>query len=194
MTVNDIIQDTRVVHVRELKAEVARLNAELSTARDELASLRGHFDLALLAARDAEQMPDGATFWIIDGWNVLLGSESILSAAEKRLPHNEKVEILRTHVRAKLDETPHLNDRAWIVLDGPRPGGAVEGRIRISWTGGTGAHRADRFICDYLRMRRFTGAQGQVAVVTDDRDFKRVAERLGATIVRGLTFEVRGER
>ena len=194
MTVNDIIQDTRVVHVRELKAEVARLNAELSTARDELASLRGHFDLALLAARDAEQMPDDATFWIIDGWNVLLGSESILSAAEKRLPHSEKVEILRARVRTKLDEAPHLNDQAWIVLDGPRPGGAVEGRVRVSWTGGTGAHRADRFICDYLRMRRFAGARGKVVVATNDKDFKREAERLGAEVVGSEGLEVRGER
>lgn len=182
MTVNDIIQDTRVVHMRELKAEAARLSAELSNARAELASLREHFDLALLAARDAERIPDGATFWIIDGWNVLLGSESILAAAEKRLPRNEKVGILRARTRAMLAEDAHAQDRVWIVLDGPRPGGEEEDRIRVSWTGGSGAHRADRFICDFLRMRRFAGAQEKVAVVTDDKDFKREAARLGAEV------------
>ena len=53
MNSNDVIRDTRVVHVRELKAEVARLKSELSAALDELGAWRAHFDLAVLAARDA---------------------------------------------------------------------------------------------------------------------------------------------
>ncbi|MGN0853226.1 MAG: hypothetical protein ACI4Q3_07590 [Kiritimatiellia bacterium] len=183
MTANDIIRDARVAHVRELKAEVARLNAELVRTRDELASLRGHLDQALLAVRDAETIPEGGTFLIVDGWNALLGSHSILSSGEKHLPLDGKSDALRARVRAWLAASVHLNDRAWIVLDGPRPGGETEERLRVSWTGGSGAHRADRFICDYLRMRRFAGPRGNVVVATDDRDFKREAERLGAVVV-----------
>lgn len=183
MTTNDIIQDARVVHVRELKAEVARLNAELGHAHEELASLRGHLDLALLAARDAEGLTEDATFWIVDGWNALLGSESILSAVEKHLRPDQKVDVLRARVRAWLSEAAHQADKAWIVLDGPHPGGVVDGRLRVSWTGGTGAHRADRFICDYLRMRKFAGTHGRVVVITADQNFKREVERLGTEVV-----------
>ena len=39
MNASDVIRDTRVVHVRELKAEVARLKEELARERDARASL-----------------------------------------------------------------------------------------------------------------------------------------------------------
>ena len=56
MTTNDIFRDTRVAHVRELKAEVARLKEELARVRDARESLDRHFALALAAARDAERL------------------------------------------------------------------------------------------------------------------------------------------
>ena len=49
MTANDIFRDTRVAHVRELKAEVARLKEELARVRDARESLDRHFALALAA-------------------------------------------------------------------------------------------------------------------------------------------------
>ena len=77
MTANDILNGSRVAHVRELKAEVARLKEELARAHAELESLRNHFDLALAAARDLDaQAPDGSLL-VVDGWNALLGSASV---------------------------------------------------------------------------------------------------------------------
>ena len=61
MNSNDVIRDTRVAHVRELKAEIARLKSELSDALDELGAWRAHFDLAVLAARDAAAVPPVST-------------------------------------------------------------------------------------------------------------------------------------
>ena len=88
---------------------------------------------------------------------------------------------LKDVVAKRLERNP--NDIAWIVFDGHEANGAVEGRLRVSYTGGTGAHRADRLVCDYLRMRKYAGANGNVAVATNDKDFRKEAERLGATVL-----------
>lgn len=180
MTSNEIFQNSRVAHVRELKAEVARLREELAQTRAELEGLRSHFALALEAARDADRIPAGGRLVIVDGWNALLGSASVLPPAERRLPIPEKEERLRALVRTRLDA--HPLDFAWIVFDGARPGGTSEDRLRITFTGGEGPHRADRLVCDYLRMRRLSGSAQTVLVVTDDRDFRHEAESLGATV------------
>ena len=152
-----------------LKDEVARLKAELARAREERDSLRQHFALALLAAQDAERIGPDGTMLIVDGWNAILGSENI-GGQRDRLAQLAK-EWLASHPA----------DRAWLVFDGHEENGSAEGRLRISYTGGTGAHRADRLVCDYLRMRRYAGAGGNVIVVTNDKDFRKEAERFGAT-------------
>ena len=72
----------------------------------------------------------------------------------------------------------HPCDLVWIVYDGPRENTVVEPRLRISYTGGTGPHRADRFICDFLRMARFAGTIDRIDVKTCDRDFLSEVRRL----------------
>ena len=180
MTANDIFQDSRVAHVRELKREVAELREELARARAELESLRSHFDLALKAARDAEALPPGGTLLVVDGWNALLGSASVLPPEARRMPAAEKREALRALVLAWLDA--HPQDAAWIVFDGGQAGGTAEERLHVTFTGGTGPHRADRMVCDYLRMRRLSGTVRAIVVLTEDRDFRRAAEQLGAQV------------
>ena len=152
-----------------LKDEVARLKAELARAREERDSLRQHFALALLAAQDAERIGPDGTMLIVDGWNAILGSENIGGQRDR----------LAQLAREWLASRPA--DRAWLVFDGHEENGSAEGRLRISYTGGTGAHRADKLVCDYLRMRRYAGACGNVTVVTNDKDFRKEAERFGAT-------------
>ena len=168
MTAQQIMQDLHVARIRALKDEVARLKAELARAREEHDSLRRHFALALLAAQDAERIGPDGTLLIVDGWNAILGSENI-GGQRDRL-----TQLARAWLAA------HPADRAWIVFDGHEANGSAEGRLRVSYTGGTGAHRADRLVCDYLRMRRYAGASGNVTVVTNDKDFRKEAERLGA--------------
>lgn len=158
-----------MTRIRALKDEVARLKAELARACEERDSLRQHFTLALLAAQDAERIGPDGTLLIVDGWNAILGSENI-GGQRDRL-----AQLARDWLAA------HPADRAWIVFDGHDANGAAEDRLRVSYTGGAGAHRADRLVCDYLRMRRYSGASGKVTVVTNDKDFRKEAERLGAT-------------
>lgn len=167
MTAQQLMQDSRLVRVRALQNEVARLKTELAQVRAQQESLRHHFAEALLAARDAEELgPDGVLL-IVDGWNALLGSV--------RFPSRD---ALRQTVNTWL--AAHPENRAWIVFDGSEASGGREGRLRVSYTGGTGAHRADRMVCDYLRMRCYAGAPGRVCVMTEDQDFRAEAERLGA--------------
>ena len=167
MTSNDIFRDTRVAHVRELKAEVARLKEELAREHGARESLESHFALALAAARDAERMAPDAELLVVDGWNAVIGTHR-LDADARHAGRDRLVAILRARVAAD----PRLH--VWALFDGTEMRAAAEsdGRLRVGYTGGTGAHRADRMVCDYLRMRKILGLNHAVTVVTDDKDRK----------------------
>lgn len=166
MNAQQIIGNSRVLHIRELKSEVAKLKAENAQLRDENAQLCAHFDLALTAARDLESLPDGGRLVFVDGWNMILGATRIAK---------DKDDLL-AKARAYSAENPE--DLVWIVYDGPRYSVSEEGRVRISYTGGTGEHRADKFICDFLRMARFRGEAAKIEVRTHDKDFLRDIARI----------------
>lgn len=168
MSAQDLILGSRVAHVRELKAEVERLKAENARLRDEASALGAHFDLALLAAAELRALAPAGRMIVVDGWNQILG------AGRSAKDRAELLAQWRRHLAA------HSDDRVWIVFDGPRFDSAseCEGRLRVSYTGGIGPHRADRFICDYLRVAKYLGLADRVRIVTDDRDFAREASRL----------------
>ena len=161
MKSQQIIMDSRVAHVRELKTEGARLRAE----NEELSH---HLDLAMLAAEDLRGLSPDGKLVIVDGWNLVLGAEN-----EAKSP-SELIEQAKRH----LGDCPQ--DFVWIVFDGPRENSRVEGRLRVSYTGGTGPHRADRFICDFIRMARFRGDISRIVVKTHDKDFSKEVNRLMA--------------
>ena len=177
MTSNDIFRDTRVAHVRELKAEVARLKEELAREHGARESLESHFALALAAARDAERMAPDAELLVVDGWNAVIGTHRL--DADARHAGRDR---LVANLRARVAADPRLH--VWALFDGAEMGAAAEaeGRLRVGYTGGTGAHRADRMVCDYLRMRKILGLNHAVTVVTDDKDFAKEAAALGASV------------
>ena len=170
MSAQDIILGARVAHVRELKGELEKIRQDNAALRDELSALKAHFDQALLAAEDLRNLPDGARLEIWDGWNLILGAKK---EARDR-------DDLFAQARARVAGEKGLV-RLWIVFDGhdERVVCAEEG-VRVSYTGGTGAHRADKFICDYLRMARYLGLADKVTVRTNDRDFAKTVARLRA--------------
>lgn len=177
MTANDIFRDSRVAHVRELKTEVTRLKEELARTREELAGLKEHFALALVAARDADKLPEGGRILIVDGWNAVIGTRR-LDDEERRTRRHALTESLRRQAEAD----PQLF--VWLLFDGNELNADVQsdGRLRVGYTGGTGAHRADRMVCDYLRMLKHLGLKPPVTIFTDDKDFAHDAKALGATI------------
>jgi hypothetical protein len=166
MKSQQIIMDSRVAHVRELKTEVARLRAENASLRAENEELSHHLDLAMLAAEDLRGLSPDGKLVIADGWNLVLGAEN-----EARTPA-ELIEQAKRH----LGDCPQ--DFVWIVFDGPRENSRIDGRLRVSYTGGTGPHRADKFICDFLRMARFRGDISKIVVKTHDKDFAKEVDRL----------------
>lgn len=163
MSAQDLILGARVAHVRELKTEVAKLKTELAALRAEKESLEAHFAVALIAARELEE---AGRLELWDGWNLILGATK---AAGDRA-------ALEHQAREKLIAEPTL--KIWIVYDGPNERVRNDGRLRVSYTGGTGPHRADRFIVDFVRMAVYLGFGEKISVRTNDKDFRACVERL----------------
>jgi hypothetical protein len=166
-----VVFDARVTQVRALKSEIDRLKGENARLRDENAALSHHLDLAILAACDLQRMPPGGTFVLVDGWNLVLGAQKEAASAQALLERQ----------RAYLEE--HPLDFVWVVFDGPKASASTQGRLRVSYTGGTGPHRADRLICDFLRMAARAGFRVPMRVLTQDKDLRKMACRLGADCV-----------
>ena len=166
MSSQEVMINSRLTHVRELKAEVARLKELNSRLNDEMASLKAHFSLALAAMEDLGSLPEGGRMILVDGWNLILG------AKKDARSRGELIALYRRHIEE------HPDDSVWIVFDGPKESVANEGRLRVSYTGGSGPHRADRFICDYLRAAKYLGLAGRVEVRTNDRDLAKTASSI----------------
>ncbi|MBR3956291.1 MAG: hypothetical protein IKJ89_00375 [Kiritimatiellae bacterium] len=169
MNAQDMIEAARLVRVRELQTALTKAAAENLRLKTENEMLFAHFDLAILAANDLAALPPDGRLVIVDGWNMILGANKVAK---------DRAELI---AQAKAHVAEHPSDFVWIVLDGPRASSSVDGRVRVSYTGGVGAHRADKFICDFLKMARFRGDIRRVEVRTDDKDFKKEVKRIFAS-------------
>ena len=164
-----MIEAARLVRVRELQTALTKAAAENLRLKTENEMLFAHFDLAVLAANDLAALPPDGRLVIVDGWNMILGANKVAK---------DRAELV---AQAKAHVAEHPSDFVWIVLDGPRVSSSVDGRVRVSYTGGVGAHRADKFICDFLKMARFRGDIRRIEVRTDDKDFKKEVKRIFAS-------------
>jgi len=175
MNAQDMIAASQLTRSRELQTQLLKAAAENRRLAEENAELKAHLDLAILAAEDLRTLPEGGTLVIADAWNLILGARAggeLLGST--RQPHDPPALIVQA--REYLDS--HPLDFVWLVFDGPRENARVEGRLRISYTGGVGAHRADKFICDFLRMAKFRGSLDRIRVESRDRDFTKAVKRL----------------
>ena len=164
-----MIEAARLVRVRELQTALTKAAAENLRLKTENEMLFAHLDLAVLAANDLAALPPDGRLVIVDGWNMILGANKVAK---------DRAELI---AQAKAHVAEHPSDFVWIVLDGPRASSSVDGRVRVSYTGGVGAHRADKFICDFLKMARFRGDLRRIEVRTDDKDFKKEVKRIFAS-------------
>ena len=164
-----MIEAARLVRVRELQTALTKAAAENLRLKTENEMLFAHFNLAVLAANDLAALPPDGRLVIVDGWNMILGANKVAK---------DRAELV---AQAKAHVAEHPSDFVWIVLDGPRASSSVDGRVRVSYTGGVGAHRADKFICDFLKMARFRGDIRRIEVRTDDKDFKKEVKRIFAS-------------
>ena len=151
MNAQDIIRSSQLTRVRELQTALGKAAAENAALHNELDSLKAHFDMALLAAMD---LKGGDALEIWDGWNLILGAQK---------EAKDRVDLV---AQAKAS-----GKRVWIVLDGHDENVVLDGRVRVSYTGGEGEHRADKFIVDFVRMAKYLGLADRVTVRTYDKDF-----------------------
>ena len=159
MNAQDIIKSAQLTHVRELQTALTKAAAENTALREERDSLKAHFDLALLAAMD---LRDGAPLEIWDGWNLILGSPKEAKDRDDLI------------AQAKAS-----GKRVWIVFDGHDENVRLLGaNVRVSYTGGSGEHRADKFIIDFVRMAAYLGLADKLSVRTNDKDFRKAVDRL----------------
>ena len=151
MNAQDIIRSSQLTRVRELQTALGKAAAENAALHNELDSLKAHFDMALLAAMD---LKGGEALEIWDGWNLILGAQK---------EAKDRADLV---AQAKAS-----GKRVWIVLDGHDENVVLDGRVRVSYTGGEGEHRADKFIVDFVRMAKYLGLADRVTVRTYDKDF-----------------------
>ena len=153
---------SQLTHVRELQTALKKAAAENAALRDELDSLKAHFDMALLAAMD---LKNGEPLEIWDGWNLILGAKK---------EAKDRADLI---AQAKAS-----GKRVWIVLDGHDEHVHLLGaNARVSYTGGQGEHRADKLIIDFVRMAAYLGLADKVTVRTNDKDFRKAIARLVET-------------
>lgn len=128
------------------------------------------------------------TILLVDGHNVLFGLPArynpsrgtALNDAEKRKKLTE--DIVRI-------TAPNPAVRAWVVFDGPtRSDTQAAANVRVTYSGGTGEHRADGVLLDNLRFFKTTSPETAVILVSNDRDLCSEACKLGAQNVAVLNF------
>ena len=184
MTANNVIEDARVARVRELKTALAETKERLVRVEEERDSLLAHFDLALVALHDFEQLGDGAHLQIIDGWNAILRHRNVSKLT------SEEISKLKADYLANLGIVPQPSTPnsqpttlTWIVFDGSEENSYRSGSYRVTYTGGTGPHRADRLILDYVHAVRILGLDtSRITVDTADKALAKKLIALGAQV------------
>ena len=189
MKSNDIVANERMMHLRELKTALADTKAHLLKAQAERDALAAHFSLALAALHDFEQLPSGAEFRIIDAWNAILRLKNVSKLS------SDNISALKREYLEKLNINPPSNGASanpcgdlppvttWIIFDGKVANSYRSGAYRVSYTGGTGAHRADRMILDFVNSARILGLDvSRITVETADKDLSKHLIAAGAKI------------
>ena len=179
VTANSVIEDARIARVRELKTALAEAKERLVRVEEERDSLLAHFDLALVALQDFEQLEEGAQLQIIDGWNAILRHRNVSKLT------SEDISKLKADFLANLGIVPqpftsHPSPLTWIVFDGSEENSYRSGAYRVTYTGGTGPHRADRLILDYVHAARILGLDtSRITVDTADKALAKKLATLG---------------
>ena len=192
MKSNDIIADARVMHLRELRASLADAKARLAKVEAERDLLAAHFSLGLVALRDFERLPEGAGLRIVDGWNAILRLRNVskLSSGDISRLKKEYLAGLGITPQSDADDPSDAGNlppvATWIIFDGKVANSYRCGGYRVTYTGGTGAHRADRMILDFVNAVRILGLDvSRITVETSDRDLVRHVLAAGAKTTIG---------
>ena len=187
--------------MRELKTALAAAKERLVRVEDERDSLLAHFDLALAALHDFEHLGEGAQLQIIDGWNAILRHRNVSKLTSEEIsklkadylaslgivPPSVCLNPQSAFAKATADKPSTSNSQPstliWIVFDGSEENSYRSGAYRVTYTGGTGPHRADRLILDYVHAARTLGLDtSRITVDTADKALAKKLAALGAQV------------
>ncbi len=201
VTANNVIDDARVARVRELKTALAATKERLVRVEEERDSLLAHFDLALVALHDFEQLGEGAQLQIVDGWNAILRHRNVSKLTSEDIsklkadylaslgivPPSVCLNPQSAFAKATADKPSTSNSQpstlTWIIFDGSEANSYRSGAYRVTYTGGTGPHRADRLILDYVHAARILGLDtSRIMVDTADKALAKKLAALGAQV------------
>ena len=185
MKSNDIFADARVMQVRELKAALSEAKARLAQAEAERDLLVAHFPLGMAALHDFESLAAGAELRIIDGWNAILRMKNVSKLSAEKITELKKVYLEKLGILEPAAEPTDLPPvSTWIIFDGKDANSYRAGAYRVTYTGGTGAHRADRMIIDYVNVAKVLGLDvSRIVVETADKDLSMRVKSIGARTV-----------
>ncbi|MBO5941586.1 MAG: hypothetical protein J6R18_10375 [Kiritimatiellae bacterium] len=184
MKANDIVNDARMLHLRELKASLSESKKRLQKAESDRDLLLAHFSLALAAIYDFRNLPDGGQLRIIDGWNAILKEKNVAKLSKDDVSRLKKEYLGRYGISIPSTEDAALPPVArWIVFDGKDANSYRSADCRITYTGGSGAHRADRMILDFVNAAKILGLDvSRIIVETADRDLSKKLKAIGVKV------------
>lgn len=171
--------ERRVVEVFNQRLSLAELKGEVAR-EDDIPTAKLPKNVAALG-RVLKGQADALV--LVDGHNMLFGLPSRyaprrgepLSEAEKRdLLADDFVRLAR----------PNPAMRVFIVFDGPERSDTNKSHnVLVTYSGGTGEHRADGVILDKLRFFQSVASAPLRYMVSDDQDLRKAALKLGAEVV-----------
>lgn len=127
-----------------------------------------------------------AAILLIDGHNVLFGLPARYNPPRGGAVNDAEKRKKLTADIARIT-APNPAVRAWIVFDGPtRHDTQAAPNVRVTYSGGTGEHRADNVILDNIRFFKSAAPETTVFLVSNDQDLSQSARKLGAQIVAVL--------
>jgi hypothetical protein len=123
---------------------------------------------------------------LVDGHNALFGLQGRYMA-----PHGSAVPDGNKRARLVADIVHRLKGhptcRAWIVFDGPEASDASPApNVRVTYSGGQGANRADGVLLDNVRFFRAVDPTIPILLVSNDNALGAEARRLGAQTLAAL--------
>ena len=184
MKSNDIVNEARMLHLRELKTSLAETKKRLQKVESDKDLLLAHFPLALAAIYDFRNLPDDKELRIIDGWNAILKEKNLAKLSKDDISRLKKEYLSRQGISIPSVENAKLPPvSSWIVFDGKDAHSYRSGDSRITYTGGTGSHRADRMILDFVNAAKILGLDlSRIIVETADKDLSKKLRDSGVRV------------
>lgn len=184
MKSNDIVNEARMLHLRELKTSLAETKKRLQKVESDKDLLLAHFPLALAAIYDFRNLPDDKELRIIDGWNAILKEKNLAKLSKDDISRLKKEYLSRQGISIPSVENAKLPPvSSWIVFDGKDANSYRSGDCRITYTGGTGSHRADRMILDFVNAAKILGLDiSRIIVETADKDLSKKLRDSGVRV------------